>query len=117
LPSLEQAILGQHRHAAAEAQFPGLYDALVHDATATTLRFTIPAYDGVHVFGPAPYPDQDHPTKVDGTHTHPGETTSGTHSHRDSPTPTPPKGTKCVVGFVGPGIDRPRVLAIYGWPS
>jgi hypothetical protein len=113
---IERAVLG-HRRSTPEPQFPGVYDAEVHDATATTLRFVIPAYDRIHVFGPAPYPDQDHSTKVDGEHVHPNEPVSGAHSHRDSPTPVPPKGTKCVVAFVGVDIRRPRVLAIYGWPS
>jgi len=114
--TLDRVILGTDSDHA-QPQFGGIWDAEVYDAGATTLRFVIPAYDRRHVFGPAPYPDQDHPTKVDGLHGHPGETISGTHSHRDSPTAVPPSGTKCVVAFVGFDASRPRVLTLYGWPS
>lgn len=102
--TLDRAILGDRSHRP-EAQFPGLYDAEVWDAGGSTLTFTIPAYDRRHVFGPAPY-QHDHATAV-----------ASSHAHQDSPTPVPARGTPCVVAFVGPGIDKPRVLAIYGWPS
>jgi hypothetical protein len=29
----------------------------------------------------------------------------------------PPAGTRCLVEFVGSGVDRPWVVAFSGWPS
>lgn len=101
--TLDRVLTG--RRTSPPPQMAGIHDAMVTRATATTLHFTISAYSPTWEFGPAPY-QSDHPTAV-----------ASTHSHQDSPTPLPPKGTPCVVAFVGAGIDRPRVLVLYGWPG
>lgn len=70
----------------ASPTFDGPQQGVVVSATSTTCYVTIAAFSADVSFGPAPYP---------------------------LGAATPTKGTKCLVAFVGPGVDKPYVLAFY----
>lgn len=91
--------------------FDGPQDAIIQTATATTCTFTIPVFDAHAAFGPAPYP---RPALHQTTLTSGASLTPNPHAHDPG---LPPRGTKCLVVFVGPGVDKPRVIALYGWPT
>jgi hypothetical protein len=89
--------------------FEGPQLATVVASTPTTVTFTIPDYDKQAKFGPAPYPRPAlHQISLT------GGVTPNPHQHDPG---LPPRGTTCLVVFVGPGVDRPYVVAFYGWPS
>lgn len=90
--------------------FEGAQVGKVVSATASTVTFTIPAFDKQAKFGPAPYPrPAQHQVNLSGASLSPNP-----HSHDPG---LPPRGTTCLVVFIGPGVDQPYVLAFYGWPS
>lgn len=71
----------------------GPQEAVVVSADATGVRFYIPSYHPEWAFGPA---HMSRPSTAVGY---------------------PPAGTRCLVQFVGPGLDRPWVCAFANWPA
>lgn len=72
----------------------------VHAVTAKGMTFTVPAWDGgKHVFGPAPWPM----SRVE---------VASSHDHAET---VPARGARCLVLFIGGGIDRPWILG--WWPA
>lgn len=88
-----------------EPQLAGLHEGIVRKVTAQGVRFVIPEFDPQYVFGPAPYTKVDVLPKSGGA----GDDAFASHDHDVA---TPPVGAKCLVAFVGLGIDRPWVV---GW--
>lgn len=78
----------------------------VKAVTAAGVTFTVADYDGgKHVFGPAPWHrGAAAATDADG----PGG--EAAHVHTAAP---PPVGARCLVVFVGTGVERPWVVAWY----
>lgn len=91
--------------------FDGPQLATVVSATATDCYVVIGDYSPDVSFGPAPYP---RPALHAVTFTPGGTVTPNPHDHDPG---VPPAGTECLVVFVGTGVDRPRIVAFYGWPS
>lgn len=76
----------------------------VHDVGPKGMRFTVPDWDGgKHVFGPAPWPMSRVQPASDG---------DPEHDHAET---APARGARCLVLFIGGGIDRPWVLG--WWPA
>ena len=75
-------------------------------SAALGVSFTVPDWDGgTHVFGPAPWHrGAAAPTDAD------GGGTEGPHVHAAA---APVPGQRCLVVFVGSGIERPWVVAWY----
>lgn len=91
----------------------------VWDVTAAGLTFTVREWDGGrHKFGPAPWPvsrvepaDHTHSVSVSDTYSGGGSGTAETTQH-DHVETEPRRGNRCLVLFVGAGVERPWVL---GW--
>lgn len=100
---LVSVIGGPGRPVRKRAQFPSPVEGRVNTVTPQGVKFTIPDFDGgKHVFGPAPYTlAAVDPAAGPDVHDHAGT--------------APPVGSRCLVVFVGLGIDRPWVLA--WWPA
>jgi hypothetical protein len=84
----------------------GPVEGKVKAVTAAGVTFTVADYDGgTHVFGPAPWHrGAAAATDADGVG---GE---AAHVHAAAP---PAVGARCLVVFVGTGIERPWVVAWY----
>lgn len=122
--SLEQAILG-HDSEPTPHEAGSVVEGVVRAVTAEGLTFTVPTWDdGKFVFGPAPWPmsriEPDHspavlagPTAVGdhGMHDH-GPHVHANHDHGET---KPVKGDRCLVVFVGGGVENPWVVA--WWPK
>jgi hypothetical protein len=78
----------------------------VYDVSPAGMRFTVPAWDGgKYLFGPAPWPQsQVDPTNDEGDG-------AVTHDHAGA---APAQGARCLVLFIGSGVDRPWVVGV--WP-
>lgn len=75
----------------------------VYDVTPAGMRFTIKSWDGgKHVFGPAPWPMSRVEAASDG---------GPLHDHAET---VPAPGARCLVLFLGGGVDRPWVLGVWG---
>lgn len=84
-------------------QTSGPVEGRVHSVTADGLKFTLPDWDGGRlVFGPCPWPMSRVEAVSDG---------DGPHDH---PETVPVAGWRCLVVFVGAGIDRPWCVGL--WP-
>lgn len=72
----------------------------VFDVTPAGMRFTVKDWDdGKHAFGPAPWPM----SRVE---------VASQHDHAET---VPTRGTRCLVLFLGGGIDRPWIIGV--WPA
>jgi len=90
-------------------------EGVILDVTSGGARFTVPDWDGGrHVFGPAPWPvSRVEPTDHSHSVSHsmgggPAETV--THDHAET---RPARGARCLVVFVGEGIERPWILGVW----
>lgn len=99
---MERVILGaQARESVDEMDM--FVEGRVRSTTPEGAMFVVPNWDGgKHLFGPAPWPKSRVEPKDLG-----GEL--GSHDHAAT---EPPVGSRCVVVFVGAGVDRPWIL---GW--
>lgn len=68
----------------------GPQEGIVVTADTSGVQFTVPAYSPDFKFGPAPYQEPQ-------------------------PGAVPPPGTRCLVTFVGGGLDKPYVTNFFGW--
>lgn len=90
------AVMAGHRSVPTAPQAPGFLEGRIKSADNTGAYFTLPDFDGgKYLFGPAPWPNV--------------KTIVGGITYPQIP---PPVGARCLVAFVGSGIDRPWVL---GW--
>lgn len=104
---------------AAARHFDGPQQGLVTRVEAGRVWFTVPDYDAVIEFGPAPYqrpvPTAE-PTVVAG---HGGGGDHDAHTHDLLPADAPPRGTPCLALFARhpDGSATPWVVAFDGWPG
>lgn len=110
---MQEVILGRQGGANSDEDVDQFAEGVVEKVTPEGMFFTIPEWDdGTHLFGPAPWPRaQVEPTDL-GTHGHSnaGSTSLGSHDHVAT---EPSKGARCVVLFLGAGVDRPWVLGVW----
>ena len=111
------AFLPYRMPGAAAQQQNTFVEGLIADLSSSGARFTVPSWDGgKHVFGPAPWPmSRIEPEQL---HMHPVSHTTGggpaqpvPHDHVET---KPARGARCLVVFVGNGIENPWIL---GWWS
>ena len=100
---MERVILGGQARKQSAEDLDQFAEGVVKKVTPDGAVFTIPDWDdGKHLFGPAPWPmSRVEPADVGGT----------LHDHTAT---EPPAGSRCLVLFVGAGVDRPWIL---GWWS
>jgi hypothetical protein len=101
-----EALLPYRVPRAAKSNVGSHVEGEVYDVSSAGMRFTVPAWDGgKYLFGPAPWPlSQVEPINDGGDG-------AATHDHAGT---SPARGARCLVFFVGGGIDRPWVLGV--WP-
>lgn len=87
-------------------QFDGPQEGIVKSVGPKGVKFVLPDFDDQLLFGPAPYPRYG--IEPAGAHNHGG---GGVDDH-DHEWTDPPVGARCLVVFVGAGIDRPWLV---GW--
>lgn len=91
-----------------ESLFPGVYLGTVQKSTDATLTFVLDAEGIEMAIGPVAYP---RPWWVASTES------AEAHTHGLPEIVPPSKGTKIAVAFSEGDVDKPLVLAIYGWPT
>lgn len=98
---MEQVIMGGLARDPQE-EMDQFVEGKIKSITSDGAMFTVPDWDGgTHVFGPAPWPvSRVEPAAV---------ADLGLHDHDGT---KPPAGSRCLVVFVGTGVDRPWIL---GW--
>lgn len=94
-----------------------MVEGVVDAVTAAGMTFTVPGWDGGrHLFGPAPWPvsrvePTDHGHRV--SHTMGGgDAATMRHDHVET---VPARGARCLVLFLGAGVEKPWVLG--WWPA
>lgn len=79
-----------------------MVEGRVHSVTTKGLFFTLPSDDYKHKYGPAPWPGMRLKT---------GTASAGTaHTHQTMANPV--VGDRCLVVFLGTGIDSPWCLGV-----
>lgn len=121
--ALERVILGTSEEPEPDTS-ARVVEGVVRSVNADGLKFTVPDWDdGKYVFGPAPWPksrtEPNHSPGVmagatavgdHGAHDH-GPHVHADHDHVET---VPSKGDRCLVVFVGDGIENPWVVQT--WP-
>lgn len=162
---MQEVILGRQGGANSDQDVDQFVEGVVEKVTPEGMFFTIPEWDdGVHLFGPAPWPRSQVVSTDLGSHSHSVSSTNlgshdhtatstnlGSHSHTTTAETTsstnlgshthtvnskdlgshthtggssnlgghnhlpaePSKGARCVVLFLGAGVDRPWVLGVW----
>lgn len=107
------------RKQADRGPFDGVFLAMVTKVTAAGIFFTLPEYDRVQEFGPAPWPQLPSSTGNTERDSAPDELADFASHDHDIRTEAgaPPANTVCSVFFSEGDPARPYVLAFYGWPS
>lgn len=102
MSKMEKVILGAQARQSGDEDVDQFAEGIIKAVKPEGATFTIPDWDnGKHVFGPAPWPRSLAKPIVGGDG----------HTHETS---EPPVGSRCLVLFVGAGVDRPWIL---GWWS